>query len=79
MLLGLYIVFVGWSLGGGYNLSMVDHKKLQLDKVGNTWAKTKSETSSDYSWLKEVVGSVKFKGKKAVSMSERVDDIYYDK
>lgn len=48
-------------------------------RVGNLLAVLKPVKKEDYSWLDEMVGSLRAKGGKTVNISQRVDDIYYDK
>lgn len=48
-------------------------------RVSNVLAMFKPVSSSDYSWMDKMVGTLRYKKKKTINMSERVDDIYYDK
>lgn len=48
-------------------------------RFGNLLATIRSPKTADYSWLDEMTGVLKVEGKETVNISERVDDIYYDK
>ena len=47
------------------------------NRFGNLLATIVPSKSSRYEWLDELVGSARVKGKKKVSLSTEVDDIYY--
>ena len=49
------------------------------NRIGNLLAAIKPQKSGNYSWMQEMVGSITLKNKKIINVSERVDDIYYDK
>lgn len=48
-------------------------------RVGNLLAMFKPVRSNDYTWIEKMIGTLRYKGKRKVNMTSRVDDIYYDR